>query len=618
MKTYGKFRFAPPTGDRKTAVFAVMAAPYVMDRFKRIFPGCRQNTHGQLMIPATPDNARDIEMLVDRHPLEPVDAETIAQLSKLADLFRNNEAAVDRILNAGATDITFTGPRQPALTPRGYQLTVPQLLRVQGGMLLADELGTGKTFASTLICCDEGALPAAVVLPQHLVDQWVNEELPTYYPWARIHKIRKGTPYRVDQFRGKTIDPPHFLIFTYGTVQGWVEYLVNEDGCREYGIPGKIQTVIYDEADALRTGPKTANGGSLRYEACYRLSGQTRYNIGLTGTPVHNYADEMFHVADLLQRGCLGTKDEFTRTWGGKIVDNPRALGAYLRDRGIMLRRMRSDVGEELGDKPLRLEQPVETDSVKLKMMMEKGIVALASNVIAGTKEQRFTSGGQLEQTMRKATGVAKAPYVAAFVRMILETEKKVLLVGHHHEVQDIWMNELAEFLPVMYGGRQSPTQKAESKQAFVRGDSRVMVMAIKSGAGLNGLQFVCSTVVFGELDWTPPPHEQVIGRLNRDGQTAFPVVAHFMISDDGSDPVMADLLQIKRSIAHPIVDPDAELVQPSRAEQENRTRLLAEAVLKKHGIDPANMPPLLPEPEGGKLISRETLRDRMRRDQNR
>lgn len=606
MKTYGTFGYAPPREERPTAVFAVVADPYTSDRLRRIFPGTRQNTHGQFIITATPSNARDLEWFLERHPLVPNDGESSAQLSKLADQFRNNEAAIERVNNLDVGAVQFTGAHQPALTPRPYQLAVPELLRVQNGFLLGDVLGTGKTFASSLICCDDGALPAAVVVPQHLVKQWSEEELPDYYPWARIHKIRNGTPYRLDQFRGKDIEPPHFFLFTYGKLtDAWVDRLIKEDA---------VKTVIFDEADALRTGPLTASGGSRRYEICERLAAAAKYRIGLTGTPVHNYADEMWNVANLLQPGCLGTKDEFTRTWGGKKVENPRALGTFLRDRGIMLRRTRKDIGSELGPDPIELEQPVETDSVKLKSMIEQGIVALASRVVSGTREQKWSSSGMLEQRMRKATGIAKAPYVAEFAKMVLESENKIVLAGHHHEVEDMWLELLREYQPVMFGGRQSPAHKAEAKQSFVQGESRILVMAIRSGAGLNGLQHVCNTVIFGELDWTPPPHKQIIGRLDRPGQTTFPVMAHYMVSDDGSDPVMADVLQVKKNLAHPLVDPDAPLVEASPEEAAKRTRMLAEFVLRKHGIDPDNMPAPMPDPPaGGPLITRDSLRDRMR-----
>ena len=111
------------------------------------------------------------------------------------------------------------------------------------------------------------------------------------------------------------------------------------------------------------------------------------------------------------------------------------------------------------------------------------------------------------------------------------------------------------------------------------------MIMSLRSGAGLNGLQDVCSVVVFGELDWSPAQHHQVIGRLARDGQTG-PVAAFFCVSDAGADPPMAEVLDIKRQQADPIVDPDAALVQASPAAALDRVKALAQEVLRRKPTD--------------------------------
>src|SRR5688500_3601841 len=50
-------------------------------------------------------------------------------------------------------------------------------------------------------------------------------------------------------------------------------------------------------------------------------------------------------------------------------------------------------------------------------------------------------------------------------------------------------------------------------------------------------------------------------GRLHRDGQND-PVVAYFLVSDIGSDPVMADVLALKRSQSEPMIDPDRPLLK--------------------------------------------------------
>ena len=116
-------------------------------------------------------------------------------------------------------------------------------------------------------------------------------------------------------------------------------------------------------------------------------------------------------------------------------------------------------------------------------------------------------------------------------------------------------------------------------------------MMSLRAGAGIDGLQGVCRTVVFGELDWSPAVHEQGIGRIYRDGQTD-PVMAYFLLSDYGSDPVMLDVLGVKKSQSQGIRDPNADLIETAQASAPDVKRL-AESFLRQRGLEitePSNL----------------------------
>ncbi len=102
-----------------------------------------------------------------------------------------------------------------------------------------------------------------------------------------------------------------------------------------------------------------------------------------------------------------------------------------------------------------------------------------------------------------------------------------------------------------------STSQKNAAAEAFMSGKTDLLVISLRSGAGLDGLQARCCTVVFGELDWSPGVHHQVIGRLDREGQTR-PVTALLLVAEDGSDPPMMEVLGLKASEAHQVIDPFA------------------------------------------------------------
>src|SRR5690606_13966814 len=161
----------------------------------------------------------------------------------------------------------------------------------------------------------------------------------------------------------------------------------------------------------------------------------------------------------------------------------------------------------------------------------------------------------------RMITGVAKAHGVADYVKLLLENGEKVLLAGWHRSVYDIWLKELKEYNPVMYTGSETPIQKNKSKEAFVNGESQLMIISLRSGVGLDGLQSVCNTVIIGELDWSPAVIEQLIGRVRRDGQES-QVTAIYLMSNNGTDPLMVDLLGLKASQADGIMNGNKGVMQ--------------------------------------------------------
>ncbi|WP_192847117.1 C-terminal helicase domain-containing protein, partial [Aureimonas sp. AU4] len=178
-----------------------------------------------------------------------------------------------------------------------------------------------------------------------------------------------------------------------------------------------------------------------------------------------------------------------------------------------------------------------------------------ALRVTTGSFVERGEAARQLDMFARRITGLAKARSVAAMVRLIVQSGEPVLLAGWHRDVYDIWQDVLADLRPVLYTGTESQSQKDKAKAAFMAGETDLMIISLRSGAGLDGLQHRCSTVVFGEFDWSPQVHRQVVGRVRRPGQQR-QVEAIYMHTDDGSDPLIIETLGVKSSQSRGILDP--------------------------------------------------------------
>ncbi|MFH4122341.1 ATP-dependent helicase, partial [Acinetobacter baumannii] len=65
----------------------------------------------------------------------------------------------------------------------------------------------------------------------------------------------------------------------------------------------------------------------------------------------------------------------------------------------------------------------------------------LAKVILSSTQEfqgQKLRATEEFNIMMRQATGIAKAPYVAEFVRMLVESGESVMLYGWHRDVYNI------------------------------------------------------------------------------------------------------------------------------------------------------------------------------------
>ena len=288
----------------------------------------------------------------------------------------------------------------------------------------------------------------------------------------------------------------------------------------------------------------------------------------------------MFNILNLLKENCLGSQDDFVREWQGHSdrVKDPKALGTYLRDNFLFLRRTRHDVGMEL-PKINTIVQVIGYDEEAVENEKEL-LRSLAVAVTSGSFVERGAASRELDLRMRHLTGISKAKYVAAYVKILLESGLSVMLAGWHRDVYEIWDKELSEYNPAWYTGTETPKGKNESKEAFEKGETKLLIISLRSGKGIDGWQNICSTIVHGELDWTPQVHKQIIGRVDRPGQTE-PVTSIYLISDCGSDPVMVELLGLKASQAHNVIDPFAAV--PEQYSDDTRIKLMAQSILNKH-----------------------------------
>lgn len=547
MKTFGELKLLPDQNKWELT----RVAPHVAIRLKHLFPRIPKWQSGTFTFPADDQHCADLTWFTLRYPVEMTAPDRTALAAGL-QRFEDTQARMEVILRPDYVPAELAG-LQPGQKIRLYQSQAIDLTLSRRALLLGDDVGLGKTYTAAGLLLDKQTLPAAVVVQTHLQEQW--REKIQEFTTLTVHKIKGTKPY--------SLPPADVYLFRYSQLMGWVDTFGD----------GFFKAAVFDEIQELRTG--TSSGKGI---AALKLCQAVTFRLGLSATPIYNYGAEIWNIIRFLDESLLGSFEEFCREWckDDRQVADPDALGAYLRDQNIMLRRTKRDVGQQMP--PINsIVEHVEADEKAIKSV-EDLARQLAIKTTTGSFMERGRAGRELDLLMRHATGVSKAMSVARYVSILAENNVPVMLMGWHRDVYAIWLKELARFKPVMYTGSESDTQKNEAKRKFVEGETNIFIMSLRSGAGLDGLQFRCSTVVFGELDWSPKVHEQIIGRLNREGQQE-QITAIYLNTDEGSDPPMVELLGLKQSQSSGIVDPGRQL--EAKFSDKSRITALAERYLK-------------------------------------
>ncbi len=519
--TFGTLSF-----NRRRKCWMIKADPYVTELAKRLFPGSGASKRGIAYFSDNPRSIGDCSWLMQRYPLKVADRDKKRwedALEKARERYKRLNFLHHSVKKLPVKKGSFEGTLMP------FQEEGAAWMYYTKRGLLADEMGLGKTVQALYFAAASRLFPALIVVPSHLVLNWeseINRFLKIDGKVPEIHIIKGLKPYKLPEAKIYII---HYLL-----LRGWKHALP------DYFFP----LVLFDEIQELR------HSGTEKYSAASLISSSSERVFGLSGTPIYNNGGEIWNVVNIIDFNFLGSWETFTREWcygyGNNIVAKPELLGNFLRREGMMLRRTKNQVLPELPEKR-RLVQRIDTDSALYKALMEPVIQKLKIwyENKSLTPQERVLLEGNISQGQRQATGIAKAPYVAQFVRALVEDGEKVLLFAHHHAVMDIYKRDLKSLSPVFITGRENESAKQKSVERFMQGRSNLACVSLRAAAGLNLQRASC--VVFGELDWSPAVHSQAEDRAHRIGQKDS-LLCYYLVAPKGSDADIQDALGLKVS----------------------------------------------------------------------
>ena len=422
-------------------------------------------------------------------------------------------------------------PHLTGVEPLWHQIeTVRKVLKqFRGRVLLADEVGLGKTIEAGMVLKEyalRGMAERVLVLaPASLVGQW-KEELETKFglAFATTHDaLLRADPHAFwEQKR---------IIASIATARR------QEHAERLLG--GVFDLIIIDEAHHLR------DRASQSWKLVDALN--KRFLLLLSATPVQNDLVELYNIMTLLKPGMFRTLREFRAAYMTPGKPREPANAERLRElmRGAMIRNTRAVVALKL---PRRHAVTIKVDGDPGEVEAYADLAAAARRLAAGTK-----AGGQRLALHHMFSAAGSSPAAAATVvarfaarrpgdtewRALAERwaaietggkeqalldllhrnpdEKKLVFV-HSRET----LGRLADLLSIAglpfarFDGSLSGPQKDAAIADFR--DSVPVLLCTESGGEGRNIQF-CNTLINFDVPWNPMAIEQRIGRIDRIGQ---------------------------------------------------------------------------------------------------
>jgi SNF2 family DNA or RNA helicase len=444
-------------------------------------------------------------------------------------------------------------------------------------VIIGDDMGLGKT------------LQALATLHIAKIDRFiVISPASVKLNWKR--EIERALPkLSVQVLDGKTtIDlTANVIVINYDNVKKRLPHLLKYDPA----------ALIIDELHYLK------NRKAQRTEAVATLCEDREWILGLTGTPIMNRPSELIAPLDMLgqiknfggwfnfaKRYCNAYKRLLpVRTKSGarimkEIWDFSGAahldeLHSQLRSL-CMVRRMKADVLKELPAKR-RMQLPFEIDNRKEYAKAEQHLIDYVREIairddefladladakpemrqamIAERQDEAAEKAERAEQLVQiehlKQLAVAgMMESLREWITDYLETGEKLLVFTTHKAAQ---FDLLANFDNT---ARIIAEDSIEERQRYIEKfqndpDCKLMVASLKAGGtGVDGLQNVCSTVLFAELGWTPAEHQQAEDRLNRIGQKES-VSVYYAIPEGTIAETIQTMLAEKQAVCEAVLD---------------------------------------------------------------
>jgi superfamily II DNA or RNA helicase len=476
----------------------------------------------------------------------------------------------------------------------GFKWLIHSWLAGWQGVLLADDMGLGKSFQSLAFLSwirknseiqtrKKGgrSLPILVVAPTALLQNWIKEAGLHLAPDALgsnradvfgsgIRKFRniEQTTANIEPLDWRKIADHDWVLTTYETLAD------NHVAFAKI----KFSVAVFDEIQKIK------EPGTLNTWASKAMNAD--FVLGLSGTPIENRIEDLWSIMDRVSPGLLGDLQTFSKTYRDADIDRYRALSDLLLKPStsapsIILRRMKEDVKVSLPSKTV-VPYPVEMPPLQAKYyddVVEKALAPGERNRGAMLETVQRLRGISLfpgdpskfdltkrEDCLAWIGQSARLGKTFEILRNVQRRGERALVFVEHRAMQVMLAEAIATDMgiprPIIINGSTPGARRQAFVDDFEEGREAFDVMILSPKAAGVGLTILSANhVVHLSRWWNPAVEDQCNDRVYRIGQTKpvsvhVPLARHPKWGDKSFDMSLDRLLAKKREMSKGLLAP--------------------------------------------------------------
>lgn len=426
------------------------------------------------------------------------------------------------------------------------------------GACLADDMGLGKTiqviaFLEKLREEDADA-KCLLVVPASLLGNW-ESEMRKFAPDLHYFILHSS---KIKDYQAYQEDNPYLTITTYGMASK-IEGLSQRDW----------NVLILDEAQAIKN-PLTKQTKTMKKIPA-------RFRIAMTGTPIENDYSNLWSLFDFLNKGLLGSFDQFKR-FSKTIEDYPENT-TKLRNlvSPFILRRLKTDKSI-ISDLPAKIEIVDHVNLSKRQIVLyKKQVEQLKEDIETAQGMERrgivlsyITKFKQIcnhpdqfnHDISFKAIDSGKYQMLKELCTTIYEKRERVLVFTQYREMCEPLSQYLASIFHkegYIINGSTPIKKRTEIVNKF-QSEHYIpyIVLTVKAaGTGLN--LTAANHVIHFDRWWNPAVENQASDRAYRIGQKK-KVFVHKLVSTGTIEEKIDELITSKQSLANNILSTNDQI----------------------------------------------------------